>query len=133
MATRSIRACDYARLVRTYVLDPPAAYGGIGACSLTALARTLTGLQLHDAPPPSRNRCAAALKPAAPACRRSGHRGFFAMLDAPVRDYIARASTRRRHIPSTGEDAPSHRLAGSWSVMLSPGGYHVDHVHPQGR
>lgn len=57
-------------------------------------------------------------------------RAFFAAIDGPIRRHIARTGPgddpfRRRH---TGD----YRLAGLWSVRLTAGGSHVDHVHPRG-
>lgn len=56
---------------------------------------------------------------------------FFKALDAPIRDYMAAIGTDNFHAlrrRNTGE----YRLAGAWSVELSKGGHHVNHVHPQG-
>ncbi|TXC70603.1 tetratricopeptide repeat protein [Sphingomonas ginsenosidivorax] len=57
-------------------------------------------------------------------------RALFAALDAPIRAHLAQLGTggdpvRRRN---TG----GYRFAGAWSVLLRPGGYHTDHVHPRG-
>lgn len=57
-------------------------------------------------------------------------RALFAALDPPIRAHLARLGAgsdpvRRRN---TGR----YRLAGAWSVLLRPGGYHTDHVHPRG-
>ena len=54
------------------------------------------------------------------------------MLDAPIRDYIARLRDRRRVIPTDRRKRAGYRIAGSWSVQLQPGGFHINHVHPQG-
>ncbi len=57
-------------------------------------------------------------------------RALFAALDMPIRAHLAQLGTGadpvRRRI--TG----GYRFAGAWSVLLQPGGYHTDHVHPQG-
>jgi tetratricopeptide (TPR) repeat protein len=57
-------------------------------------------------------------------------RALFSALDAPIRAHLAQLRTggdpvRRRN---TGR----YRFAGAWSVLLRPGGYHTDHVHPRG-
>jgi tetratricopeptide (TPR) repeat protein len=57
-------------------------------------------------------------------------RALFGALDAPIRAHLTRLGAgadpvRRRN---TGE----YQLAGAWSVLLRPGGYHTDHVHPRG-
>lgn len=111
---------DYARLVRTYRLQPPAEL----AHELSKLHRwqqwpleqslrggTQTGNNL-----PGDNPVIAA---------------FLAMLDAPIRDYIARLDSSRDH-PTDRRKRSSYRLSGSWSVRLRPGGFHINHVHPMG-
>lgn len=57
-------------------------------------------------------------------------RALFAALDAPITAHIAALGpgddpVRRRL-------ASGYRFAGAWSVRLTPGGFHSDHVHPQG-
>jgi tetratricopeptide (TPR) repeat protein len=124
------RLCDYARLVRAYALEPPASYGGIEKFN-EVFARVLTGLH-HTAH-----------RPIAQSLRGGTQTGrslpaddpvvadFLAMLDAPIRDYISRLDASSTH-PVDRRKRDSYRLAGSWSVSLKPGGFHIDHVHPQG-
>jgi tetratricopeptide (TPR) repeat protein len=59
---------------------------------------------------------------------------FFAMLDQPIRDYIARlGELDPRHPTARRARADgAYRISGSWSVQLRPGGFHVNHVHPAG-
>jgi tetratricopeptide (TPR) repeat protein len=122
--------CDYERLVLSYALEPPPAYGGIDRFN-EAFARTLTTLHhtVH--------------RPIAQSLRGGTQTGrslpaedpvvadFFAMLDGPIRDFVSRLDARSSH-PVDRRKADSYRLSGSWSVLLSPGGFHVNHVHPQG-
>jgi tetratricopeptide (TPR) repeat protein len=56
---------------------------------------------------------------------------FFAMLDAPIRDYIASLDSSRDH-PTDRRKRGAYRFSGSWSVRLRPGGFHINHVHPMG-
>lgn len=51
-------------------------------------------------------------------------------LNGPLSRYLERIGRRGGPLPdrNTGRVA----LAGSWSVWLRPGGYHVDHVHQEG-
>jgi uncharacterized protein (TIGR02466 family) len=57
-------------------------------------------------------------------------RALFAALDAPIRAHIAALGRGRDPVRSrAGQD---YRIAGAWSVMLGSGGFHTDHVHPQG-
>lgn len=54
-------------------------------------------------------------------------------ISAAVERYIASLPPPDPHHPSLGQrrDRPP-RFAGSWSVRLSGGGHHANHVHPQG-
>jgi tetratricopeptide (TPR) repeat protein len=123
--------CDYARLVRCYRLEPRAPHGGIEdfnaafARSLRALhhgvrrpiAQTLRGgTQTEQHLPADEPRVAE----------------FFAMLDAPIRDYVSRLAPGDATHPVDRRRRAGYRIAGSWSVRLAPGGFHTDHVHPQG-
>ena len=47
---------------------------------------------------------------------------FFAMIDAPIRDYIAHLRDRIPRIPDRRK-SEGYRLAGSWSVQLRPGDF----------
>lgn len=127
---RHAELCDYERLVRTYVLTPPPSYGSLEEFNAT-FARVLSALH-HGSH-----------RPIAQSLRGGTQTGrnlsadepviadFFAMLETPIRDYVSRLDARLGH-PVDRRKTASHRLSGSWSVRLSPGGFHVDHVHPQG-
>ena len=54
------------------------------------------------------------------------------MLDAPIRDYVSRLRDADTAHPTDRRKNAAYRLAGSWSVQLQPGGFHINHVHPQG-
>lgn len=55
---------------------------------------------------------------------------FWEALSGPLTAYLAQIGQGNGPLPSrnTGRAA----VAGSWSVWLRPGGYHVDHVHQEG-
>lgn len=57
---------------------------------------------------------------------------FFAMLDAPIREYIAALAGMGAEHPTARRARGGYRISGSWSVQLQPGGFHVNHVHPAG-
>jgi tetratricopeptide (TPR) repeat protein len=122
--------CDYGRLVKTYLLEPPASYGGIEQFN-RQLARALTVLH-HTSQRPIAQSLRGGTQTARNLPADDPTIGdFLAMLDAPIRDYISRLDAASPHqVDRRKRD--SYRLAGSWSVLLSPGGFHVDHVHPQG-
>jgi tetratricopeptide (TPR) repeat protein len=121
---------DYGRLVRSYLPEPPAGYADIAAFN-AALARELGSLH------------GAARRPLSQSIRGGiqternlpAHdpviRDFFALIDAPIRDYIDRLDTQSAH-PTDRRRLTNYRIAGSWSVQLQPGGFHTNHVHPQG-
>jgi hypothetical protein len=57
---------------------------------------------------------------------------FFTMLDAPIRHYIARLDSHDTTHPTSRRARSGYRIEGSWSVKLAPGGFHTNHVHPDG-
>ncbi len=57
-------------------------------------------------------------------------RALFAALDAPIRAHLERLG--KGADPVRRRNTGGYRFAGAWSVLLRPGGYHTDHVHPRG-
>jgi hypothetical protein len=119
---------DYERLVRVYRLHPPD--GDIESFN-AAFARELS--ELHRA---QRRPLAQSLRGGTQTERELPADNllvtkFFAMIDGPIRDYIARLRADSDH-PTDRRRSDGYRISGSWSVRLQPGGYHVDHVHPRG-
>ena len=57
---------------------------------------------------------------------------FFAMLDAPIREYVDALHDADASHPLDRRKRGSYRISGSWSVQLRPQGFHLDHVHPRG-
>jgi len=58
-------------------------------------------------------------------------RDFFDALDKPIRTYMAGFGSNAMH-PLDSRNTGSYRFAGAWSVKLTAGGHHVNHVHPKG-
>ena len=56
---------------------------------------------------------------------------YLAALDAPIRDYLGAVGTNKSH-PLTARNTGNYRIKGCWSVRLHGGGWHVNHVHPEG-
>jgi len=52
-------------------------------------------------------------------------------LAGPVSDYIRQLSGDDNH-PLESRCSSSFTFTGCWSVLLRPGGFHVNHTHPQG-
>ena len=57
-------------------------------------------------------------------------RALFAALDIPIRAHLAQLGTGAD--PVRRRNTGGYRFTGAWSVLLRPGGYHTDHVHPRG-
>ena len=122
------RLYDYERLVRVYRLNPP---DGDLATFNAAFARELSALHRVERRPLAQSlRGGTQTERNLPADNPRVAQ-FFAMIDAPIRDYIARLSGDSSH-PTDRRKSPGYRISGSWSVRLLPGGFHVDHVHPRG-
>lgn len=58
-------------------------------------------------------------------------KAFYKALDTSIRQYMADVGSGDDH-PLTARNTGDYRIAGAWSVKLSGGGWHVNHVHPEG-
>ena len=111
----------YERLVRAYRIAPPDGWGSLEAY-LADLEQALD--RLHG---PLTHPVGQSLRHGSQTQRSlldypdPEIRALFQAIDAPV----------RRHLTAVG-DAGGYEVAGAWSVRLNRGGYHEDHVHPQG-
>ena len=122
---------DYDAFVSAGVIDTPEGWDNLDAylADLKAALERLHGLKAHPIGQTLRGGTQTNVRldqsddPAIQA--------FFKAIDAPIRAYIARlgqgddAMRARPH----GED---YRISGNWSVRLTPGGHHVDHLHHSG-
>ena len=129
--TRYAELYDYRRLVRSSMLVPPAEFADLGAFN-EAFGRELESL--HHA---SRHPLAQSLRGGSQTSRNLPAdnplvAAFFSMIDAPIRDYIAQLRDSDRTHPVDRRRSGGYRVSGSWSVRLEPGGFHINHVHPQG-
>jgi tetratricopeptide (TPR) repeat protein len=124
------RLHDYPRLVRSYELQPTAEYTDIHAFN-AAFSRELTALHRATQRP-----LAQSLRGGTQTERNLPRENpviaaFFAMLDAPIRDYLTHLDAASVH-PTDRRKRAGYRIAGSWSVQLKPEGFHTNHVHPMG-
>lgn len=55
---------------------------------------------------------------------------IFAALDAPIRTYVA--AMAGRDDPMSRRAGEGYEIVGAWSVRLTAGGRHSDHIHPRG-
>ncbi len=56
---------------------------------------------------------------------------YIKALDAPVRAYMSDIGTAPDH-PTTARNTGNYRFNGCWSVKLTSGGRHVNHIHSEG-
>jgi hypothetical protein len=49
-------------------------------------------------------------------------RALFGAIDGPI----------RRHLAAVGEAGRAYGFCGAWSVRLNGGGFHINHIHPEG-
>ncbi|HEU5133959.1 MAG TPA: putative 2OG-Fe(II) oxygenase [Steroidobacteraceae bacterium] len=122
---------DYPRLVRVYRPAPPAAFPTIGDFN-AAFARELSRLHRTDHHPLDQSLRGGSQTERNLPADNPVIAGFFSLVDAPIRDYIARLRDGDRSHPTDRRKSAGYRISGSWSVRLMPGGFHVNHVHPRG-
>jgi tetratricopeptide (TPR) repeat protein len=122
---------DYRRLVRTTMLVPPPEYADLAAFN-DAFERELAPLHRSSQRPLSQSLRGGSQTARNLPADNPVVQAFMSMIDAPTRDYIARLRDADRVHPTDRRKSHAHRIAGSWSVRLEPGGFHINHVHPQG-
>lgn len=127
------RLYDFERMVKPYEPAPPDGWPSIDAFNAD-LAVTLRAMHRLDAHPIDQS-------------LRNGTQTSKSLLevdDPVIRAFLAMIdSALIRHISEMPDD-PDHpvwsrkpksgraKVVGCWSVRLKPGGYHVNHVHPEG-
>jgi uncharacterized protein (TIGR02466 family) len=125
---------DYPRLVRSYRPATPAGFANHAEFD-AALAREFGKLHGGTHRPLSQSiRSGTQTDRNLPGDNRAEYpatAAFLAMLAAPIDDYVARLGASPAH-PTDRRRRDRWRITGSWSVQLEPGGFHTNHVHPQG-
>jgi len=113
---------DYDRLVRSYRIDPPPGWNG-----LDDYLRNL-GAALDDVHGSLTHPVGQSLRHGSQTMRNlfdyphEAIRALFAALEAPI----------RQHVAALGVPGQKHAIASAWSVRLNSGGFHINHVHPEG-
>lgn len=113
---------DYDRLVKTYRITPPP-----GWSDLESYLRDL-GAALDDIHGPLTHPVGQSLRHGSQTMRAlqdyddPAIRALFGAIDAPI----------RAHIAAIGEAGQDYGFGGAWSVRLNSGGFHTNHIHPEG-
>ena len=120
---------DYASLVSVQMLDTPAGWPTLDAyiADLASALKGLHGFEQHPFNQSLRHGSQAVdiLQRSHPALR-----ALPLALDGPIRRRLAELGSGDD--PVRARNRGTYAFQGMWSVRLKPGGYHVDHVHPQG-
>jgi len=122
---------DYQQFVRLYKLQTPTGYSNLDDF-LTSLESTLNSLhQMTHAPLEQTLRhgtqtSARLLHNSLPDCM-----ALKSELSKIVKQYIGELPDDLSH-PLLSRKSEAFEFSGSWSVKLKSGGFHVNHVHPQG-
>jgi tetratricopeptide (TPR) repeat protein len=121
---------DYDRLVRIYTPPPPLGFASVADFN-SALATELRRLHREDQRPVDQSLRGGTQTDRSLPRENPVIDAFFVMIDASIKDYISRLRAGSDH-PTDRRKSASYRIAGSWSVRLQPGGFHINHVHPMG-
>jgi tetratricopeptide (TPR) repeat protein len=127
---RYLELFDYDRLVFRRAIATPDGWPTLGAY-LADLATRLRSLQsLRGHPVGQSLRHGSQTSQPLAGSDDPAIKAFFAAIDAPIRAYIdvlaARDDVLGRRVSG------GYRFSDAWSVLLRPGGHHVDHIHPLG-
>jgi tetratricopeptide (TPR) repeat protein len=121
---------DYAGLVHTWTIDTPPGWSDLASylADLAASLHRLHGLTTHPIHQSLRHGTQTTCNLLE--CEDPPIRAFRHAIDGPIRRHLETIGvgadpTRRRN---TGR----YRIQGIWSVRLRSGGYHTNHVHPEG-
>ncbi len=122
---------NYDQFVRPYDLTAPVGYRNMAEFN-GALSKTLNNLHGYkDAPLYQSLRMGTQTHHDLRFSDNPVIQAFFSMLEKPISEYMDAIGQDPKH-PLTRRNSGKYRLSGAWSVRLTAGGHHVNHVHPQG-
>jgi len=126
---RYVALYDYAEVVRAWRMDVPDGWPDL-VSYLADLARALAGVHLFRTHPLDQS-----LRHGSQASHLLGSsdpaiRAFFQAVDGPIRRHLAALGAGSD--PLRARNTGGYRFGGAWSVQLRPGGFHTDHIHPEG-
>tara|TARA_R110002167_G_scaffold17434_5_gene66619 strand:+ start:154 stop:1662 length:1509 start_codon:yes stop_codon:yes gene_type:complete len=124
------RLYDYDAFVRPAVVEAPKGWASREAW-LTDLSASLTRLhKLKSHPLENSLRHGSQTAQSLRQSDDPAIKGFFEAIDAPIRAYMEALGPGTD--PLRARNTGAYDIRGAWSVRLKPGGWHVDHIHPQG-
>jgi Flp pilus assembly protein TadD len=122
---------DYARMVRTYELEPPPGWSSMAELN-AALLRAFSTRHPFVAHPLDQS-----LRNGSQTARNLALdpdptiRAVLQAFSQPIEDYRRAIGAGAGH-PLTARNRGAAQFSGAWSVQLRREGYHVNHIHPQG-
>jgi len=121
---------DYSTLVRAQTIETPKGWSGL-AGYLEELAAALAELHALRAHPLDQSlRGGTQTSQNLLLSKNPAIAAFFEAIEGPIQAY--RAGLGQGPDIFRARNGGGHRILGAWSVRLRPGGFHVDHIHPQG-
>jgi len=123
--------CDYDAMVRPYELEPPSGVANIEEFHKELLPALHERHKFHAHPLDQSLRMGTQTPRNLIGDPDPVIQGFIAMLEKPIAEYRASMKFDLKH-PLGGRNHGKAVLTGCWSVRLQRGGFHVNHVHPEG-
>ncbi|MFI4933787.1 MAG: putative 2OG-Fe(II) oxygenase [Caulobacterales bacterium] len=122
--------CDYEAMVGVSEIDTPPGWPGLTAY-LADLEIALAGLHPFRTHPLGQSvRHGSQTQQSLARATDPAIQAFFEAIDGPIRRYIGGLGDGED--PLRRRRAAGYALSGIWSVRLRPGGFHTDHLHPEG-
>ncbi|MEM9740554.1 MAG: 2OG-Fe(II) oxygenase family protein [Pseudomonadota bacterium] len=122
---------DFDRFVRSYRLPVPEGYADSAAFNRALQAELETHHHASNHPLDQSLRLGTQTAQDLLAMESPAVRAYIKALKVPVSQYIAEIGQGHEH-PLTARNTGQFTIKGCWSVRLTAGGHHVNHVHPQG-
>ena len=123
--------CNYKDHVQAFDLDAPPGFADIGAFNAALAASLREKLDAGDHPLDQSLRWGAQTSYNLKFSDDPVIRAYFTALEAPVTAYINSLGSDGAH-PLISRKTGQFTFSGGWSVLLRPGGFHVNHTHPEG-
>ena len=120
---------DYAHFVRSWQMDVPDGWSDLGSY-LADLTEALAGVHAYRTHPLDQSVRHGSQAPNLLTSDNPVIRAFFQAVDGPIRRHVARLGQGGDAVRS--RNTGGYRFHGAWSVRLRTGGFHTDHVHPEG-